>query len=389
MKFPRTLNPYFEIAAIFVAALFVRVVFNLSLESRLCHFGDAFYFLTSGAQLLAAVKSGMLAQLAAAHPQATAGVNAMMSLSLVDRILIDGPVFPSYLALVQFAVGLNPAAPQFDSHSLQIAMCNSVLDALACVLIYQMTRLAFDRTAGRIAGVLSAFYPAAIINTASCYSEPFAYFMVALFLATLFATQLRHTNKVVSHLLAFALGVCAALLMLAKPVFVALPLLTFVVAGALSTHWSIRKFLPTAITTLLGLTLTLAPWLAFTGMVTGKSSIVVNRYPAFNFMMGNRLESDGWREYPLPYIPTEMSEAIKVVRADFNREPLRFASMELRKVLRLWAGSWNNFELTFVLPPDWQDRVHQFLLVAGFLGFVAAISYNKLRSRIGCSTAYI
>lgn len=379
-KLPR-INSYAEIGALFLIALCIRVAFNLTQESRLCHFGDAFYFLTSGSQLLAAVKSGTLLNLAALQQQATIGVNAMMSHSLVDRILIDGPVFPAYLALVQFIVGLNPAAPHFDVYSLQIAVCNSIMDAVACVLIYQTARLAFDHRSGRIAGLLAAFYPAAIINTANCYSEPFAYAMVALFLSLLFASQLRHRNAFVTHSLSFLLGISAGLLMLAKPIFVLLPPLCAILLPLLS-----RKFHPMrAAVAIAGLALTLAPWLIFTGIVTGKSTLVVNRYPAFNFLMGNRIASDGWREYPLPPLPLDMKDAIQLIADQAKSQPAEFFGMELRKPIRLWAGSWNNFEKSFVLTPPLQDAYHQLLIVLGVFGLSAALSLHPLRSRIGRS----
>lgn len=379
-KLPR-INSYAEIGALFLIALCIRVVFNLTQESRLCHFGDAFYFLTSGSQLLAAVQSGTLLNLAALQQQATIGVNAMMSHSLVDRILIDGPVFPAYLAFVQFFVGLNPAAPHFDVYSLQIAVCNSIMDAVACVLIYQTARLAFDHRSGRIAGLLAAFYPAAIINTANCYSEPFAYAMVALFLSLLFASQLRHRNGFVTHSLSLLLGVSAGLLMLAKPIFVLLPPLCAILLPLLS-----RKFHPMrAGVALAGLALTLAPWLMFTGIVTGKSTLVVNRYPAFNFLMGNRTASDGWREYPLASLPLDMKDAIQLVADQAKSQPAEFLGMELRKPIRLWAGSWNNFEKTFVLTPPLQDAYHQLLILLAVFGVSAALSLHPLRSRIGRS----
>jgi hypothetical protein len=378
-------NPYVEIAAIFFIALIVRVAFNLSLESRLCHFGDAFYFLTSGSQLLGAMKSGMLTQFAAVHSQATAGVNAMMSLSLVDRILIDGPVFPSYLALVQFMVGLKPAAPHFDIYSLQIAVCNSFLNAVACVLVYQTARLAFNHKAGRIAGLLAAFYPAAIINTASCYAEPFAFFIMALFLSLVFATQLRHKNRTVTYALCAALGVSAALLMLARPAFVLLPPFIAVISILLTRKLS----LPRAAATIIGVAVTLAPWLAFTGVVTGKCTLMVNRYPAYNFMAGNRLASDGWREYPCPYIPSEMKEAIPIIAKQAKEHPAEFAALEARKAIRLWGGSWNNFQMWCILPPQWQDVVHQLLLLGAVFGLSAALSMYPIRSRVGRSAVIL
>lgn len=376
----RKLNPYVELGLVFGLALLLRMAFNLTLENRLCHWGDAYYFLMSGAQVLAACKTGVIAHLGNLHP--TAGIAAMTSLNIVDRLLTDGPVFPAYLALVQALIGLNPMAPQFDVFSLQISFFNSILDSIACVLIYQTTRLAFTHSAGRIAGILAACYPAAIVNTSSCYSEPFAYFALAVFLAMLLANQMRVKNEVVGYLLAFSLGMSATLLMLAKPLFVLLPALLCGIAVIFGARISSKK----VAVGVLGMLLTMSPWLAFTSAVTGKPSIVVNRYPAYNFMMGNRIECDGWRVYPLPYVPTAIPEALQIVGAEAKQEPVRFVAMQLRKVIRLWAGSWNNFELSFVLSPSGQDAVHSFLLVAAIFGVAFSIDRNRFRTRSGRAT---
>lgn len=374
------LNPYLELGVIFGLALFLRMAFNLTLENRLCHWGDAYYFLMSGAQLLAACKTGLLAHVNQLHP--TAGVAAMTSLNLVDRLLTDGPVFPAYLAMVQSLIGLNPTAPQFDTFALQISFFNSLLDAIACALIYQTARLAFTRRAGQIAGLMAALYPAAIINTSSCYSEPFAYFTVAVFLSVLLANQLRVKNAFVGYTLAVALGMSATLLMLAKPVFVILPALLAAITLAFGGRIGTKRIIVAIVASLI----TMTPWLAFTGLVTGKPSIVVNRYPAYNFMMGNRIECDGWRVYPLPYVPTDMKEALQIIGTQAKEQPAQFIAMQLRKVIRLWAGSWNNFELSFILSPTAQDAVHSFLLITAILGVIFSTDRHRLRSRIGRST---
>jgi hypothetical protein len=380
----RSPHAVFEVLAIFVVALLIRVVFNLSQEHRLCHFGDAFYFLTSGSQLLAALKSGMLTHLSELHTQATVGVQTMTSVSFIDRILIDGPVFPAYLAMVQTAIGLSPDAPHFDLYSLQLAISNSLLDSIACVLIYQSARLAFDRTSALIAGMLASFYPAAIVNTASCYSEPFSYFLLSAWIPLWFATQLRHLSRVQFSIIVFATGILSGMLMLAKPIFIALPPLCAALTLLMSLPQSIGKTLRNPVPVLmaillagLGSLLTFTPWLLFTGAVTGKSSIVVNRYPAFNFVMGNRLESDGWRQYPQPYVPAEMKNAVQIAKDDFQRAPIEYAAMQIRKATRLWAGSWNNFERSFFISAQAQDCVHQILLLAGALGLLIACGLKR------------
>ncbi len=397
-------------AIVFAVAILARVVFNLSLEHRLCHFGDAFFFLTSGAQLLIAIKTGVLLHLSDLHAPASLGLQAMQSVSFADRLLIDGPVYPAYLAIIQCVIGLDPATSLFDAHTIQLSISNSLLDACACLLIYQMGRLAFDRTTGFIAGLMAAVYPAAILNTASCYSEPFSYFLIALWLPLLLTCSLRHIGKVAQLSACLATGVCTGLVILAKPIFIALPpMVALVIFSSWLLAWErrrpaglggrltsrpynqrefirrIRKAVPCLVLVIVGALITVAPWVYFTGVVTGKPTLIVNRYPAFNLAMGNRLDSDGWRQYPMPPMSGNIKDVLKDIQNDFAGAPADYAAMQIRKASRLWAGSWNNFATTFVLSPEEQDCVQQWLLLSGLCGLLFALSKFSLSTRQGKS----
>lgn len=403
-----------EIPAVFVTALFCRLYFNLFvLEHRVTQFGDAFYFLNAGTQLLAALKTGTLHELVTVHPAVASGIQAMTSLSLVDRLLIDGPVFPAYLAVVQFAIGINTALPHLDAHTVQISMLNCVLDALSCVLVYVCARLAFNRRTAVGAGFLMAFYPPAIINTASCYSEQFCYFlMVAWTISLLYIGTLPPAKtKIVNTLAWLAVGLLSGIVMLAKPALVLLPPLVAVIfaftcgrsllrsLGGIRKSESLAKpdllaYLNAAkfniAALLLGLATVILPWVSFTAAATGKPTLVVNRVPAFNFYIGNHLSSDGWRQYPLPYTPTSMPEALGMVASDVSHHPVEFIALELRKSTRLWSGAWNTFQYSFILDSKWQDVWHQFLLFAALLGFLfCAKTHSLTASRQGKATIVI
>jgi hypothetical protein len=152
---------------IFSFAFILRYLYNaVFMEHRIAHFGDAYNFLRSGTCLLEAAASShtpmeLIGKIYHASAPQTQLLQSMTSMKLTDRLLIDGPVYPAYLAIVEWLSGVNPFNPIFDSHTVQISLCNSFVDALSCVFIYLAGRLAFNRRIALFAAVLFAIYPAA------------------------------------------------------------------------------------------------------------------------------------------------------------------------------------------------------------------------------------
>jgi hypothetical protein len=113
---------------IFALAFFLRFLYNcVFMEHRIAHFGDAYNFLRSGSCLLeAAASSHNLTEFIgkvyhASAPQAQL-LQSMTSLKLTDRLLIDGPIFPAYLALIEWLSGVNAFKPIFDAYSVQLCL---------------------------------------------------------------------------------------------------------------------------------------------------------------------------------------------------------------------------------------------------------------------------
>jgi 4-amino-4-deoxy-L-arabinose transferase-like glycosyltransferase len=392
--------PFAAPTFIFAIAFALRYLYNaVFMEHRIAHFGDAYNFLRSGTCLLEAASSShnvfeyIHKIYYAAAPQAQI-LQSMTSMKLMDRLLIDGPVYPSYLALVQWLSGINPANPIFDAHSVQICLCNSVVDALACVFIYVCGMLAFNRRAGLIAGLLFATYPAAIINTQHCYSEPFSYFLLSIWTACTLFASLRHTRKPVMQALAwFGIGLFSALMMLAKPAFILLPPMVFTALLPLiylrnknrlhSLAW--KTLLLNGMTLAIGIALPLIPWACFNKAASGQYSIFVNRVPSFNIFHGNQLKTDGWRAYPYyGTFPGDSKLVIASLLEDAKKEPLPFIGLQFKKIARLWSGVWNEYHYSlFGIPIEVQSLYHQLLLLLGSLSLLSLIfaGRNQVFSR--------
>lgn len=403
----REAEPWLQPLFVFVFAFALRWLYVcVFLEHRIAHFGDAYNFLRSGTCLLQAVQSShnfmdFLAKIYHAPAAQAQILQSMTSFNLTDRLLIDGPIFPAYLALIEWISGVNAFKPIFDAYSQQLCLCNAALDALSCLLIYFCGRLAFERKTGLIAGLSFALYPPAIINTQHCYSEPFSYFLLCIWTALGLSVLLRHTKaRTVSAPAWTALGLSTGALMLSKPAFVLLAPMalaallpisimremnsrqtneSFVRSLLASIMPLLRKYAINAAFAALGLSIVLAPWVCFNHSASGQYSVFVNRVPSFNIFHGNQLRTDGWRCYPYcGSFPGDTKLVLASLLEDAKEKPLAFIGLQFKKIARLWSGVWNEYHyLLFGLSLQFQSLIHQLLLLCA----TVSLSYLLFRSR--------
>jgi len=209
---------------IFLTALVLRLFHDLVLlDMRVVHVGDSFNFLTTGSLVLAWLKAGApFSELFANHATSASGM--LVSTSLVDRLLLDGPVYPGYLAFLELLLGVDPHSPHFEGRWAQLAICNAVVDSLVCLGIYYAGRLAFGKARAILAAVMFALYPAAIINTQHCYVEPFAYCLLVIWICFAFKLLFESPDHPApGRLLWLGLGITSGLMILAKPAFLIIP----------------------------------------------------------------------------------------------------------------------------------------------------------------------
>jgi 4-amino-4-deoxy-L-arabinose transferase-like glycosyltransferase len=390
------------VAAICLLAFVLRYLYIASLDHLLCQFGDAYFFLAGASKLREficnTIQAGNFNLIGALPPASTNGMVALGSLVVSDRLMVDGPIFPSYLALVQWLVGLAPGSLMFDTKAVQISLVNAVLDCFTCLFIYLGTRAAFGRRAAAIAALLFAVYPASIINVQSCYTEPFGCFILAAWswlILKAFAKPApaaeapldRNTETESKSKLAhfFLLGTVTGILALTRPPFVFLPvgfgvlLLALRLGSGEGKAGLNRHTGASALSVMAGLVIVLLPWLNITHQATGHYSLCVNRVPAFNLFLGNQLPRDGWRAYPFPEnIPETVGVTAAQILEQAKQAPLAFVSMELRKIPRLWLGIWNEFQYTlFGIPVGAQEILHQVLLTLATLGLLFLITSKK------------
>jgi hypothetical protein len=402
---------------VLLLALTIRVVYNLFFfQHRICDIGDSSYYLTAGKALADLIRvswsenhlSDFLVRLCQPTSVIPGSFQSFSSTNLSDRLLLDGPIFPSYLAGLFLLIGAQAGAAAnlaLNAHSQFYAIANSVVDSFSCALVCAFTGLAFGRKTGLLAGIGLALYAPSIINTQQCYGEPFAYFLLCCWalLLVLLSRSLclspstnsspcssPSSNSGESKLCllnCFLLALFSGLLMLAKPAFVFLPWLgiaVFVVALYLGGSRRLAginksKLLLALLTFALGLALALAPWLGFTRSVSGQMMLVVNRAPQYNLYIGNYLATDGWKTWPTqPNIPNTMADAKAFVIDEFKTAPLALIGLFLRKIARLTVGVWNEFQYPLGVFGIVEQNIWQgVLLLLGCLGLAAILGKKE------------
>ena len=372
---------------VFLFSLAIRLFFDLNKsDQRLCSFGDGYFFLKTGQELAKALVgcasfSDFLIKLTVHTSEVAGGVATFGSGALGDRLLLDGPVYTSFLALVHILSGIVTTT-DYANNSRIFSVANSIIDAFSCVLVFLCGRMAFGRKAGLIAALLLSIYPASVLNTRLCYGELFTYFLFLLWSTLVLGLNdcLERAKPVLGTVYATVLGAVSVLILLAKSLFAPLPVIGLLVLFTRKETVSKPKFLGVnAAAIITGAVIVMAPWLWFTHEVTGKFTPWVNRAPGYNLFVGNQLYTDGWRTWPAQDgIPNEASVALKSLGHNFSEDPLQFSALQLRKVSRLWGGVWNDFQHRF-FGIGWQVQnvFHDMILAFAVLGFIVSLKASE------------
>lgn len=379
------------IATICLLAVVLRLAFCATLDFKVIQFGDAYFYLSGASNILKFIADNWQQYgltLFAHLPQATTGeYNIMRSITVADRLINDGPIYSSFLALVLALSGFTPGSLAFDGRIAALQTAASLIDGLTCLLLYLVAQMVAPPVAGKKAGLIAALlfalYPSAILNTQYCYAEPYDCFVVMLFCWS----ALQWSNGIGRWRYGFALatGLLAGMVALTKPLFLFLPaavLLLFLLQTlrcksdrAKLSGPSVKSFLLSLATAIAGLLIVFLPWLMITKGMTGKPLLYVNRSPAFNLYLGNQLDRDGWRAYPFQQgIPNHVHLVQQQIVAQLKEHPFEFIALQVRKVNRLWLGPWNEFERkVFFVDVPAQELFHHVLLALTLNGLVVLL----------------
>ena len=399
---PRVLNEWLEILGIFAFASIVRwlycFVFVHANNYAAC---DAFEYIQNAQLLLEAQKFPASFWEAASHCLSSAGSTKaeweLVRTTLVPMkdFYISGPVFPAALAACAALAGFNTGGSQSLANFWQPLLIGNILSSsLTCVMITLCAREAFGKNCGRVAGVLSALYPAFIVNSGRLYSETFATFLLSAIIYIALIGFRKGGNNIA---LVFLSGFLAAALQLTRSIMVAvtivlIPLTVFqkldsqklgsvknTESGLSLLSMILRKFL-WLIPFALGFFLLAIPWLGFQKLAFGGGGLVVDRVGRYNFFIGNNVETQGWLSYPYPDGRGVESRSFgDLAVSAIKKNPARWFRLMLDKPLRLFKYPWNDFR-TSIGPFTFHTQVlfHELLLLFGALGICVA-TFTHLR----------
>jgi hypothetical protein len=286
---------------------------------------------------------------------------------LRSLISLDGPVLTGFYFFVFGCFGWMSHGN--DAHL--VLVCQAIMNGLSCVLIWLgAVHLVADKKAATVAALLWAFYPGAIAASSLLLTEPLA---VILLLSLIWiAPQIK--DRVV---FAGGAGVLIGLLILLKP-----PLLLGMIASAALLLWRCRAQWRNVACLILALTLTLAPWFYFTQKTTGKASLVVQRLPVHNVVIGNDLDTNGWQVIPpspLERMFSEKDNPLGVLEGLWFAHPQELSVLTLKKISRLFGAPWNDYGMkVFGLSYSPQTAYHGVILFAGIAGACLLLTRKRL-----------
>ncbi|MBX9685202.1 MAG: hypothetical protein K2X27_00795 [Candidatus Obscuribacterales bacterium] len=274
----------------------------------------------------------------------------------VTSILADGPAFPTvfgaFFAVLGHVPGIN------DCRAIEIFQ--SLLHSSSACMIFGLSYLLNRRLwLALVSGLIWGLYPAAVFWSGILYTES-----TVIFFALAFVTALSFADRRVQ---AFCAGLLAGFVALLKPAL--LP------AAAVSSLLSYRFKKLSFLLVILGLLCSLAPWMAYTKLLTGQVKITAQRFPAFNLAMGSDSEVDGCLVSPAPPLTTmfsrEDAQPIAFPLSQWEFHTADCLRMSAVKLSALWSRPANDFrQKYFGLSCSVQNYWHLVLVFFGLSGII-------------------
>jgi hypothetical protein len=379
------------LAITFLVALALRLWFNFyGSHMNAYAMGDAYEYLSNARALqtfIADVPPGFLSNAAAAMLPGTAPAliaTVKSQLAPLGGFAISGPVYP--IVLLWSYIISGHAVDVSSWQAPIIAQC--IITALTCVFVSLGTAKAWDKNIGIVAGVLTALYPAFIVNSGRLYTENLACLILAILCWLVISvicsekrdagdTGFQPASTAFFALIGFTL---AALQLTRSVMFLLAPIMLLATVSAVPR----RQRLQLGVILAVCYVLALLPWMAFGKLAWGNGSPIVDRVGHYNFVVGNDVDAQGFLGYPYPDVyGIEQKSLLTLGKEAYNRSHSRFFSLNLDKPARLLKFPWNDFRASIgPLTQFGQVLIHQLLLLFSALGVLIAlcVGYPKQQS---------
>jgi 4-amino-4-deoxy-L-arabinose transferase-like glycosyltransferase len=267
-----------------------------------------------------------------------------------DAIFLSGPLYPSCLAVI-FAI--SPVAD-----FTMARLFNILLDLLSCLLVMKIAKKLAGEIAGYIAGVLYAIYfPFILCSSVLLLETP----TTCLILAAVWMVVSAHDSERPSRRYWLA-GLFLGLLILVKPtatlLFVPLALAGFIwlrLRGGVSKGIVLRVAMPVIVI--------LALWTMVASIRYGQLALRDPNYSDANLRQSSSVKNDG---YDLDEV--EPNFWSKPTFGEAIDNPVGYLGLLSRKVYRLWARPYNDFDRVWGVPYAVSEWVHLLTVLAGIAG---------------------
>ncbi len=340
----------------------------------------------------------------------------------------SGPLLPLILLIAYGVSGKALIMPNWNVGALAMIICL----ASCCVGIWAFARSLGGTMAGRIAAILAITYSGFLANAGRILTEIpatsisiFALYSVFLYarhqerkrqemliqpddirkeyaaaavaeasseefpsVAKLSEERKKNRFGMRAFGLAAVAGCCTGMLMLGRPTLLPWPaMMCFCLLLVASLSRNKRLFHPAAIVAfLLGVSVCLTPWAMTRQVLSGKPSVMIDRYGPLNLSQGMNLRTDGFDALPSPLVQhpeqfeKSMGEVVHGILDQLNTRPAAVVDLMLRKPARLIDSPWNDFQVkTFAVPILLQRFEHQLILLAAVLGITLLLEHGRKR----------
>ncbi len=315
---------------------------------------------------------------------------------LRDDVLILGPLYPHFMALVYAVFG--PSLPV-------LKICQSLLGALVCVLTWTLARELFDRRVALVAGLVAACYEMLIFYGGTVMIVNIQLPLVLLILIAA-VRALRHPQIRLWLGCGLLLGLSA---LARQTVLLFAPIVLLWIELSLRGRVTEGRRLALMGVFAIGVAVPILPF-TLHNWVVGNDFVLINSTGGANLYMGNHARADGaWRppqisrgpiDNPLAMRRAFQSVAEKQVghslkpsqvsafwsaraRDRVKSDPASWLRLELRKLLLFFNASeiWNNRSVTVSREFSWVLRLPllNFGVVAPFALLGVALALRRWR----------
>lgn len=131
-----------------------------------------------------------------------------------------------------------------------------------------------------------------------------------------------------------------------------------------------------------GVTLVIYPWVRYASVFGNNPFAAQEQSLSGQLLYGSQISADGWKLIPsIAYYAEGFMSVMHRFLGSLVINPVHYTELLLRKVPRLWSGSWNDYQQSFFgLPPGLQNVWHELLLFTAWIGLsILMLRYKRWR----------